>query len=79
MNFINSKKEVRIFMMSKKIEKNYPLRSYKSKEKVDGFCSMLMGFVPYPYWFKLKSALHSTVSRDNSHFVAVVVTLSDLH
>ena len=50
MNFINPKKKVQIFMLSKKkIEKNHPLRSYKSKEKVDGFCSMLMGFVPSPY------------------------------
>ena len=49
MNFINPKKKVRIFMWSKKIEKNHPMRSYKSKEKVDGFCSMLMGFVSSPY------------------------------
>ena len=49
MNFINPKKKVQNFMLSKKIEKNHPLRSYKSKEKVDGFCSMFMGFVPSPY------------------------------
>ena len=35
-------------LSKKKIEKNHPLRSYKSKEKVDGFCSMLMGFVHLP-------------------------------
>ena len=37
MSFLNAKKKVRIFMLSKK------------KEKVDCFCSMLMGFVRSPY------------------------------
>ena len=43
------RKKSKFSCWAKKLEKNHPLRSNKSKEKVDCFCSMLTGFVSSPY------------------------------